>query len=509
DFVFALYCYNADGVNGNNLYGFLTFWQAYNRRSFSLLEKEKTFLTKCCWVLGMIGSGNEMLIFVADPLGTVRAIHFAELLQNISEEAFDQAVQTVLDAKSSLKAFMSSETYLTMAEEPINTREEEDENEEDDSAAEEAETLAFLEKHNIKAVTYEEILAALNVENLFDYWEEDADNDMANNYESERDYYDNFSGSFFYCDGDLTIDGDLAIPHKHVRLIAVRGNMTINGKVSEDNGYYVTGNTTVDYLGLGEFQKTLGHETVRFVASAWGQDDEMTHTMSFRKINAPYFFSWFYDLDCFEFAPNTLITVLYDYDRLSAYETENTILIWHEYAYAFNPNLYYQVEESHYDVLNLGTHSFYETLKAGKPVLREGVTAEAIQLTRKGVRLNKEGDAAGAYQCFKDAIAKGPGYYLAYYYAGKCLFDKKAYAQAKELYAKGIPLTPEKLLYEIGCFEQAALCAVRIGEYDQAIEWAKAAVQKRPSAAFCIRIIGEALIFQNKPDEAKQYLEQS
>lgn len=507
DFIFALYCYNADGINGNNLFGFLTFWQNYNRRSFGLLNNEKTFLTKCCWVLGMIGSGNDMLIFVTDPLGTVRAIHFSESLRNISEEAFDLAVQPVLEAKSSLKAFMSSETYLAMASAPIETAEEDED--EDDSAAEEAETLAFLEKHNIKAVTYDEILAALNVNQLFDYWEEDADNDMANNYESERDYFDNFSGSFFFCDGDLTIDGDLEIPHKHVRLMVVRGNLTINGKVGENNGYYVTGNTTFDYLGLGEFQKMLGLETVRFVASAWGQDDEMVHTMPFRRINAPYFFSWFIDLDCFEFAPGTLITVLYNYDRLSAYETENAILMWHEYTYAFNPNLYYQVEESHYDVLGLGTHSFYETLKAGNPILQEGVTMEAIQLTRKGVRLNKEGDAAGAYQCFKDAIAKGPGYYLAYHYAGKCLFDQKAYAQAKELLAKGIPLTPEKLLYEIGCFEQGALAAVRVGEYEQAIEWAKAAVQKRPSAAFCIRIIGEALIFQNKLDEARQYLEQS
>ena len=77
------------------------------------------------------------------------------------------------------------------------------------------------------------------------------------------------------------------------------------------------------------------------------------------------------------------------------------------------------------------------------------------------------------------------------------------------MFAKGLPLTPEKLLSDIGWFEQAALAAVRVGEYDQAIEWAKAAVQKSPSAAFSIRIIGEALIFQNKPDEAKQYLEQS
>lgn len=509
DFIFALYCYNAEGVNGNNLYGFLTYWQNFKGRSFDLLSTEKTFLTKCCWVLAMIINGDEMYMIVADPLGTVRAIHFAESLRNISEAAFDQAVQPVLEAKSSLKAFMSSETYLAMAEEPIETTDEDEDEDEDDNAAEDAETLAFLEKHNIKAVTYDEILAALDVDQLYDYWEEDADNTYANNYESEYDYYDNFSGGFYLCDGDLTIDGDLEIPHRNIRLIVVRGNMTINGKIGGDTGYYVTGNTTVDYIALGYFQKTQGLETIRYVASAWGEDDETVHSMPFRSINAPYFFSWFYDLGCFEFAPHTVITALYNYDELTAYQTENPILLWHEYAYAFNPDLYYRVEQSHYDVLNIGTSSFYETLKSGKPVLREGVTEEGIKLTRKGIRLNKEGDAAGAYQCFKDAFTKAPGYYLAYYHAGKCLFDQKAYAQAKELFAKGIPLTPEKLLYEVGCLQEAALCAVRVGEYDQAIEWAKAAVQKSASAAFSIRIIGEALMFQNKLDEAKQYLQQS
>ncbi|SDF51381.1 hypothetical protein [Chitinophaga filiformis] len=58
----------------------------------------------------------------------------------------------------------------------------------------------------------------------------------------------------------------------------------------------MTGNTTVDYIGLSDFQKTVGKETIRYVASAWAEDDEVVRIMSYREINAPYFFSWHYDL---------------------------------------------------------------------------------------------------------------------------------------------------------------------------------------------------------------------
>ena len=507
DFICAVYCYNAEGVNGNNLHGFLNFYQNFYRCKFRLIDEEAGFLSKACWVLGMIISGEEMRIFVSDPLGNVRSIHFPQALKNTSEEAFAQALSPVLEAKTSLKSFMGAAAFeaLTVSANEAEAEEEDDNNEDE-------ETRAFLEKHNIKSVSYSEVLLALNLDQLFDYWE-DEDNSYAHNYESEREYFEEYNSAIYFCDGDLQIDGDLEIPHVNIGLLVVRGNMTIHGKVTASYGtpaaYYVTGNTTVDYLDLGFFQKTMGTETIRYVASAWGQDDEMIHAMPFRSINAPYFFSWFYDLDCFEFAPETLITVVYDYDKISSYVTDNVLLAWHDYAYAFQPDLYYTIDESHHDMLSISMRSVYEALKNNQPVLQKGVTLEGIKLTREGLRLKKEEDITGAYQCFKEAVTKAPGYYLAYYHAGRCLFEQKAYKQALEVYTQGIPYTPEKVKYEYGCVDDGALSAVQIGEYDKGMELANAALQKNESAYFALRVLGEALIYQQKLEEAKSFLQRS
>ncbi|PSL26368.1 WGR domain-containing protein [Chitinophaga ginsengisoli] len=505
DFICAVYCYNAEGVNGNNLYGFLNFYQNFYRCKFNLIGEEEGYLSKCWWVLGMIINGEEMRIFVSDPLGTIKSIHFPQSLRNTSEEAFTQALSPVMEAKASMKSIIGVAAFEALAR---NTNKAESETEEDEDDDDDAETQAFLQKHGLKAVSYSEVLEVLNVENLFDYWE-DEDNSYAANYESEREYYEEYLNAIYYCDGDLLIEGDLEIPRANIDLLVVRGNMTIQGKVSSSNGYYVTGNTTVDYLELGYFQKTMGTETIRYVASAWGEDDEMVHSMPFRSINAPYFFSWFYSLRCFEFAPETLITALYNYDELSSYVTDNAFLAWHDYAYAFLPELGYTLDESHHDTLNISVRKVYEALKNNQPVLQKGVTPEGIKLTREGVRLKAEEDITGAYQCFKEAITKAPGYYLAYYHAGKCLFGQKAYKQAMESFAKGIPYTPERVKYEWACMEEAALCAVQIGEYDKAIELANKAVQKSESAYFALRVLGEARIYQQKLTEAKGYLERS
>jgi hypothetical protein len=66
----------------------------------------------------MIMNGDEMWIFVTDPLGEVHRIHFPESLQDISEEAFGQVVLPVLEAKTSLTSFMSTPAYLAITEEP-------------------------------------------------------------------------------------------------------------------------------------------------------------------------------------------------------------------------------------------------------------------------------------------------------------------------------------------------------------------------------------------------------
>jgi predicted DNA-binding WGR domain protein/tetratricopeptide (TPR) repeat protein len=510
-FICTVNAYNAQGTNANTLYGLLSFYQGFHRREFPLIEEERAMLTQCFWLLGMIIDDDEMRLFVGDPNTVVHTVHFKQSLRDISIDAFEQAIAPLLALKDVFSRFIKPVDYTVLDNAAENGEDNEVEEEEEDNPeaadiAEKAETQAFLDKYNIRAVSYEEVREAMGVDEFFEYWNGDSENSLADDYESEHDYFEYYD-SIYYCDGDLNVDGDLKIPNARIDLLVVRGNMTVHGKAS--SAYYVGGNTTVDYLELAYFQKTVGTETVRYVASVWAEDDEVTHTLPFRHINAPYFFAWFYDPACFEFSPQTVIVALYNYDKVFSYKTSNAYLPWHNYAYALRPELCYMVEESHYDALNINVRTIYETLKADQPIFREGVTPEGIILTLAGTQLAKEDDNTGAYLLYKDAIATSPGYYLPYYLAGKCLVSEKAYGQAMVLFAKGIPLTPDRLAYEIDCLEQGALCAVRMGEYDQAIAWGKAAVEKYPNASFSLRVIGEALIFQQKLDEAKDYLEQS
>ena len=351
-----------------------------------------------------------------------------------------------------------------------------------------------------KQVSYEEALKLLGVNQLFDYWD-DEESDHALNYESERDYFED--SQFHFHDGDLTVGEAHTIPG----FIIVRGNMNIQGTLSFQ--YYVTGNTTADYLSLSDFQKTVGKETITYVAAAWGEDDEVIHTMPYREINAPYFFSWFYDLACFSFAPETVITAVYNYDDLAAYQTDNVFLMWHDYAFVFRPELYYTIEQSHHNMLALSPRSFYQAIRGGQNPFLDGVTPEGIRLVKKGLALEQENDYLGAYQVYKEAISKSPAYYPAYKAAGKLLYDQKAYAQAMELYAKAIPLTPEKVLYECNCIEMGGIIAIRLGEYDKAIEWAQVGLAKNKDAHFSLRVLAEALICMGELEEAKPYLERS
>ncbi|RBL88201.1 WGR domain-containing protein [Chitinophaga flava] len=472
-------------------------------------EEEKEYLNQCFLVYGMMNECIEGLNFVecfycaAD--GSMGSIRFLNALP------FD--IHWILAPVMALK---DKQTYAIQHLDAVKADQEKAAAmaEQQEAADEENETATFLQKHRLQKLSYREVLERLGVDNLFDYWEveNEGNNYTIEEYESEEEYFED-DRKIYFCDGDLVINGDLDIPHTYFHLLVVNGDMTINGRIPDRYGestpYYVTGNTTADCLSLGYFQKTCGEENIRYIATAWAQDDEALNTLPHRKINAPYFFSWFYSLDCFDFAPHTLITALYEEERLSAYETDNAFLPWHDFAYAFQPAFYYRIEERYHDTLSIDISAMYEALRNNKPILAEGVTLEGIQLVPQGLRLKNEEDLAGAYTCFKKAITLSPGYYWPYYYAGECLLKQQAYAQAMTYYAKGIAYTPEKMQYEYSCMEKAALCAVRIGEYDKAIEWAEMAIQKHASAYFPMRVIGEALILQNRLDEAKNYLEKS
>ncbi|SFW78010.1 WGR domain-containing protein [Chitinophaga sancti] len=481
DFVCVLYAFDQNGQNANNLYGFLSFYCQIYGCHFAALDEELDFLSQATMVLGMIINGKEKWVMVNNCVG-VYQIHFEKEFQHYSEEEFMRLLEPVMEAKA-VANFKVTERRVDAAEELA--EEEATDSESGDSPEDE---------YDFKEMSYTEVLELLDVDQLFDNW------DGNHGYDSEEEYFDDY-GDIFVHEGDLQVNKDL---DSVGGLLVVTGNLTVAGRLGIS--YYVMGNVTTAYLNLSALQHTGGTETVRYLAIAWGQDDEVVHTMPFRKINAPHFVSWFYDLDCFEFSPDTVITALYNQDSLNFYKTKNTFLAWHNYALAFRSEYCYVVESANDDMLGLDTSDLYHALRDNQPVWKDGVTEEGIRLTEDAMYAVGRGEASEAYHGYKAAIAAAPGYYLAYYKAGEVLFAAKAYAQALVYFKQGIPLSPDKLRYDYGCIGRAALCAVRLGNYDEAIAIAK---QARDTDYFPLRVLGEALILKGKLDEAKRVLEKS
>lgn len=504
EFLCSVYAYNDNAENATTLFNLLQYFLKIYRCESEWLKQEKILLSHC-WMLGMIMNDEEKWFFFLDPLANVHRVYIQPSFTEVNDEILSAAFAPLMAEKAYYQLPAAEEEAV----ETENTAEETVVEEKDDDA----EARAFIAQHRLEQLSYQEVLDRLGAEVLFDYWDSDdydpADTNWSTeNYESERDFFED-SHPLYFCDGDLNIDGDLRLPNSYMGLLVVKGNMNIRGQVPSQSPYYVTGNSTIDFLNLDAFQKTVGTETVRYIALAMGQDDEVLHRMPRRKINAPYFFSWFYNLHCFDFGPQTLITAMYNEDDLSAYNTDNAMLTWHEYACAFRPEFWSAISEQWHDVFTVRTLAMYEALRNNSPVLLDGVTTKGIQLVREGERLYRQDDFAGAYQSFKEAAAVSPGYYWAYYHAGNVLYHQKAYTQAMTFFAKGIPHTPEKVEYEVACMQEAALCAAITGDNDNAVKWADMVLQKCPSAHFALRIKGEILIRRQQPEEAKSMLEQS
>lgn len=487
DFICDVYAFTDEFEQANNLYNTFKFFEGHYKLKLDLLDRERNYFSQCFWVLGQVGDDEETRVYVGDPSGDVHMIYFPKGFGHTDQEGFEAAMAGIM----SIRPKFSMMIVRSAGPLEIATPDTE-------------EKVSKASLDGFREVSYDEVLTLLGVDQLFGYWG-DGDNYYADEYESERAYFEENieEKGFLYHDGDLLLDRELST----YGFIVVRGNLNIQGDLPSE--YYVTGNTTADYLRPGDFQRTLGNETIRYVASVSADDHEVVRRLPHRALNVPYFFSWFYDLESFTFPPETVITALYNYDELVAYQTDALLLAWHEYAYVFKPEFCYTIEESWHDSFEVNDREIYNAIKSGVHPFLDGVTPEGIRLVKKGAALEEENDLIGAYQLYKEAISKSPGYYPAYKAAGNLLYNQKAYAQAMELYAKAIPLTPEKVLYEFDCIQKGGIAAIRMGAYDQAIDWAQIGITKNRDSNFSLRVLAEALIYMGELEEAKPYLEKS
>ncbi len=359
--------------------------------------------------------------------------------------------------------------------------------------------LEFLEKHNLRMVSYAEALELLKVDILFDDFRGD-DDDWEEPYADGGDDVD----YIYYADTDVHIEGDFKAFYMGA-LIIVKGDLTVTGYMGSD--YYVTGDASFGTLNMDDCQICLGKEQVRYVQYELAEDHECINLGRPREVNAPYFFSWFYDLNAYRFSPSTHIFALYDWDELGKYQTDSPLFTWHKYVFSMKPEFYYPVEEFWHDAFGLKIDEIHEALIHKKPLFIDGFNPACMPYYNKAELLAKEGDIEQAFLYYKKTIDMSPSFYPAYEDAGRCLLRAGAYKQAKLYFDQGVELMPaHNRDPDFYCAVYSGLVSVLNDDYQAALSLAELALERNAKTPLAQRLKGEALIHLGRLDEAEKAL---
>jgi len=460
---------------------------------------EKEFLNSCFAVYASIDEEIErkryMEYFYFDALGNYGSLRF----ENREGQDLSVLINELVANKANYEAFMKARQDKIEKVESAERREE---------AAEQQRQLDYLEKYHFRAISYQEALTLLEVENLFGYhdlYDEGEEGEFLDE-AYEEDYF-----AIYYADRDVVIQGDFKIPEAaggEMLLILVNGDLTVSGKMYYS--YYVTGNATFDFLDMNNRQMCLGKERVKYVQVQAAEDHEASHLSRPRKVTAPYFFSWFYDLKAYEFSPETCIYGLYSWYDQRYYSTDNPYFIWQETAFALNPDLIWTLDYEGYDGFNINTEKLYQYLKEGKDIFIDGFDQKCLPFYRKGKALLQNEEYEAAFLHFKKVMELSPRFYLAYLHAGICLKQVRAYAQMKIYYQQGIDLMPAKVTYPaFKSAEGAALGALILEEYEEVIALTDQILRRNDKNGFALRLKAEAVMKLGDRQQARSLLLES
>ncbi|WP_281322796.1 hypothetical protein [Flavobacterium aestivum] len=516
--IVAVYIYSNIGIFDCKIYSVYNYFTVLvDDENTSMLgdnfQKEKEFLSSCFWIycfLNEIVDGKKYnQFFYIDALGNSNsfriedneAITFVEFIDKLV--ALKPNYTDFLDQQEQKQARILAQEQ----EEIVEAKKEEDRK----KLAKEN----FLVKHGFKIKTYQETLDLLGVNKMFDTYDDNdfEEDEVENNEQFLLDYNEEDLDEIrvYYADGDVSIDGDFIIPNDNSWniIIVVNGNLVVHGYNSLR--YYVTGNATFEWLSMNNFQICLGVETVKYIQEQLAEDDEALKTSRKRKVSAPYFFSWFYNLDSYIFDAKTVIIALYDYDELKSFETENAIFRWHDAAYALKKELFYSLDESWHDPIFWNNRDIFEVLKEEKSIFRDGFDILCMPSYQKGVEYSQDEDFGAAFVCFNDVTKQSPNFYLGWFNCGKILYKNNAYVQAISYFENAIkcclPFADTGYAYE-NAAKYLAFCYLRKGDYQKSIELTKDILTKvENDKGFVYRIQAESHLLLNKNEEALSDLE--
>ena len=476
--------------------------------------KEKEYLNSCFWVYCCfqdIVDGKQYLeYFYIDALGNADSFRS----ENVIDADFESFVNKLVAMKPLFKSFLEQflkNKSITDAKEKEFALEFTQEAEKE--AIRKSETQeSYLKKYGLQTKTYQETIDLMGFKKLFDTIEDNdySEEDQDDNYDFliDDEYLDQYV--IYYADNDVLVDDDFEIPEVSSYsnwnvIIVVNGNLTVRGKFSFQ--YYVTKNATFDYLIMNNFQKSLGQEKVIYLQEQNGQDDEMVRSSLPRKVTAPYFFSWYYDLESYDFSPETIIIALYDWSDLKKYKTKNIIFKFHDAAFALKNNLSYFPDNSGYNAIYWHTTEIYKTLKKGESIFKYGFDILCMSYFTKGWNYLTDEEYEAAFINLKKVTELSPNFYLGWYYCAFILDKNKAFEQAIPYFEKAIAISINNKTYDyLQATQGIAFALIRTKKYNESLPFLDNCIEQKYKLDMSFRYRGEALVMLKKSNEALQDL---
>ncbi len=475
--------------------------------------KEKDYLNNCFWIYCCFqdfeDSKQYLEYFYIDALGNTNSFR----AENAIESDFKSFINKLVAMKPLFKTFLEQ-----FFKNKSNT--ESKEKEQELELAQEAEKEAnrkletkesYLKKYGFQTKTYQEALDLLDVSKLFDTFDDndfDEDDQENDDFLIDDEYLDQYV--IYYAENDVFVDDDFEIPEVSSYsnwniIIVVNGNLTIRGKFSFQ--YYVTKNATFDYLIMNNFQKPLDQEKVIYLQEQNGEDDEMVRSSIARKVTAPYFFSWFYDLESYDFSPKTVIIALYDWDDLKKYKTTNIIFKFHDAAFALKKELSYLPDDAGYNATYWNTTEIYKTLKKGQNIFKDGFDISCMSYFTKGWNYLTDEEYEAAFINLKKVTELSPNFYLGWYYCAFILNTNKAFEQAIPYFEKAIALSINNKTYDyLQATQGIAFALIRSKKYTESLPFLNNCIKQEYKLDMSFRYRGEALVMLKKSNEALQDL---
>ncbi len=337
--------------------------------------------------------------------------------------------------------------------------------------------------------------------------------------DDEFDEFDDFyryyeSHEFVLVSGDVHIPPDWQPEDLRGKLIVIDGSLQVAHCPLQV--FLVTGELRCDSINLDESRMFPDDARVfaRHWARVFAEDHEASRQAPIVRLQAPYVFCWFYQLDNIDLAPETVVFILSDWDYSHNLDLPNPMFRWQEALYALRGECAGWVSNPNSDEIPWCLEGASRLLAKGQSLFIDGFTLQSLPYKVTGDECLTAGDPQRAYLAHRHASALSPSYYCPWFGMGEALYAAGAYEQALPHYRHAAALFPPG---QPGLVNDAAncasLCAIRTRRLDEAVEFATLAIENNreyletedyqsKACAPAYRMRGEALHLMGRHDEA-------